>query len=93
MFALVVYGTIIFPQSPEYVNSPIVDLIEQIDYLVFDLWIIVEEKAKGALLVVRNCCTFEFEVIFGANVKRRFRFCMFNVVPIEEFCKKEWPKD
>ena len=34
MFALVVYGTIIFPQSPEFVDAAIVDLIEQIDYPV-----------------------------------------------------------
>ena len=31
MFALVVYGTIIFPQSLGYVDAAIVDLIEQID--------------------------------------------------------------
>ena len=31
IFVLVVYGTLIFPQSPGYVNSVVVDLIEQID--------------------------------------------------------------
>ena len=31
IFALVVYGTLIFSQSPEYVDATVVDLIEQID--------------------------------------------------------------
>ena len=31
IIALVVYGTLIFPQSPGYVDAAIVDLIEQID--------------------------------------------------------------
>ena len=31
IFALVVYGTLIFPQSPEYVYVTVVDLIEQVD--------------------------------------------------------------
>ena len=30
MFALVVYGTLVFPQSPRYVDAVVVDLIEQI---------------------------------------------------------------
>ena len=31
VFALVVYGTLIFPQSPGYIDAAVVDLIEQID--------------------------------------------------------------
>ena len=31
IFALVVYGTLIFPQSPGYIDATVVDLIEQID--------------------------------------------------------------
>ena len=31
IFALVVYGTLIFPQSPGYIDAAVVDLIEQID--------------------------------------------------------------
>ena len=31
IFALVMYGTLIFPQSPGYVDAAVIDLIEQID--------------------------------------------------------------
>ena len=31
MFGLVVYGILIFPQSPRYVDAAVVDLIEQIN--------------------------------------------------------------
>ena len=31
IFALVVYGTLVFSQSPEHVDAVVVDLIEQID--------------------------------------------------------------
>ena len=31
MFTLVVYGNVIFPQSPGYVDVAVVDLIEKID--------------------------------------------------------------
>ena len=31
IFTLVVYGTLIFPQSLGYVNAAVVDLIEQVD--------------------------------------------------------------
>ena len=31
IFALVVYGTLIFLQSPKYIDAAVVDLIEQID--------------------------------------------------------------
>ena len=31
IFALMVYGTLIFPQSPRYIDAAVVDLIEQID--------------------------------------------------------------
>ena len=31
IFALVVYGTLIFPQSPGYIDAIVVDLIKQID--------------------------------------------------------------
>ena len=43
IFALVVYGTLIFPQSPGYVDAAVVDLIEQIDNQVNPVLVIVVE--------------------------------------------------
>ena len=47
MFVLVVYGTIIFPQPPGYVDAAIVDLIEQIDCLVNLVHAIVTETIRS----------------------------------------------
>ena len=79
IFTLVVYGTLIFPQSSGYVNAAVVDLIEQIDNQVNPIpiifvetirsLIIVEGKSKEALLVVPNYCISGSGVTFGASVK------------------------
>ena len=47
IFALVVYGTLIFPQSPEYVDATVVDLIEQIDNQVNLVPAIVIETTRS----------------------------------------------
>ena len=43
IFILVVYGTLIFPQSSEYVDAKVVDLIEQIDNQVNPVPAIIAE--------------------------------------------------
>ena len=43
IFALVVYGTLIFPQSSGYVDATVVDLIEQIDNQVNPVPAIIAE--------------------------------------------------
>ena len=43
IFALVVYGTLIFPQSPGYVDAAVVDLIEQVDHQVNPIPVIIAE--------------------------------------------------
>ena len=43
IFTLVVYGTLIFSQSPRYVDAIVVDLIEQVDNQVNPIPIIIAE--------------------------------------------------
>ena len=89
MFALVVYGTIIFPQSPEYVDAAIVDLIEQMDYPVNLVPAIVAETIRSL-----NYCTRENEWSFigcaqllyiwvrnhfWGKCEAPLKFCMSNV--------------
>ena len=47
IFALMVYGTLIFPQSPGYVDATVVDLIEQIDNQANHIPAIVAETIRS----------------------------------------------
>ena len=67
IFALVVYGTLIFPQSSGYIDAAVVDLIEQINNQVNHGPAIIVETIwslnycmKEILLVALNCCIFGF---------------------------------
>ena len=79
IFSLVVYGTIIFPQSPEYVDATIVDLIEQMDcpvnpvpiIIVKTIWSLNYCRKEGEWSFI-GCAQLLYigsEVTFGANVK------------------------
>ena len=54
IFALVVYGTLIFPQSPGYVDAVVVDLIEQIDNQVNPVPAIIAETFRSLNYYRRN---------------------------------------
>ena len=47
MFALVVYGIIIFPQSSGYVDVAVVDLIEQINCSVNPVLVIIAKTIRS----------------------------------------------
>ena len=47
IFALVVYETLIFPQSPRYIDAAVVDLIEQIDNQVNSVPAIIVETIRS----------------------------------------------
>ena len=47
IFTLVVYGTLIFPQSPEYIDVAVIDLIEKIDNQVNPIPIIVAKTIRS----------------------------------------------
>ena len=80
IFALVVYGTLIFPQSLGYIDAAIVDLIEQIDNQVNPVPTIIVEiirslnycrrKGERNFIGCAPQCKFGSGTIFGASVKR-----------------------
>ena len=47
IFTLVVYSTLVFPQSPGYVNATVVNLIEQIDNQANPIPAIVAETIRS----------------------------------------------
>ena len=54
IFALVVYGTLIFPQSSGYVDAIVVDLIEQVDNQVNPVPAIIVETIRSLNYCRRN---------------------------------------
>ena len=54
IFALVVYGTLIFPQSPGYVDAEVFDLIEQVDNQVNPVPVIIPETFRSLNYCRRN---------------------------------------
>ena len=54
IFALVVYGTLVFPQSPRYVNATVVNLIEQIDNQANLVPAIVVETIRSLNFCIRK---------------------------------------
>ena len=103
IFALVVYGTLVFSQSPEYVDATIVDLIEQVDNQVNPIPTIIAETFRSLNYCRRNregsfvdCAHLLYIWIrshFWGKCEASLRFCMSTMVPIQEFCQKQWPKD
>ena len=103
IFALVVYGTLIFPQSPGYVDATVVDLIKQIDNQVNPVPTIVVEtirslnycirKDKGDFIGCVQLLYIWIQSRFWGKCEMSFRFCMSTMIPVREFCQKEWPKD
>ena len=103
IFALVVYGTLIFPQSPRYVDATDVDLIEQIDNQVNPVPVIVaktiwslnycKRKGEGSFIGCTQLLYIWIRSHFWGKCEAFLRFCMSAIVPIREFCQKEWPKD
>ena len=103
IFALVVYETLKFPQSPGYIDAVVVDLIEQIDNQVNPVPAIIVEtirslnyyKRKGEVNFI-SCAQLLYIWIrshFWGKCEVSFKFCMSTMIPIKEFCQKEWSKD
>ena len=80
IFALVVYGTLVFSQSPGYVEAAVVDLIEQIDNQVNPILAIITEtfrslnycrrNREGSFVGCAHFFIFGSEATFGASAKR-----------------------
>ena len=103
IFALVVYGTLIFLQSPGYIDAVVVELIEQIDNQVNPVLAIIVEtiwslnycrrKSEGNFFGYAQLLYICIQNHFWGKCEASFRFCMSTMIPIKEFCKKEWLKD
>ena len=103
IFALVVYGTLIFPQSPEYIDAAVVDLIEQIDNQVNPIPAIIAEtirslnycrrKGEGNFIGCAQLMYIWIRSHFWGRCEASIRFCMSTMITVREFRQKEWPKD
>ena len=103
IFTLVVYSTLIFPQSPGYVDAAVVDLIEQVDNQVNHVPAIIVETFRSLNYYRRNregrfvgCAQLLYIWIrshFWGKCEASLKFCMSTMIPVREFSQKEWPKD
>ena len=99
IFTLVVYGTLIFPQSPGYIDAAVVDLIEQIDNQVNHVPEIIAETIRSLNYYRRKgegnfiCCALLLYIWiqshFWGKCEASLRFCMSTLVPVKEFCQKQ----
>ena len=95
IFAQVVYDTLIFLQSPGYVDAAVVDLIEQIDNQVNPVPTIVVETIRSLNYYRRksersfiSCAQLLYIWIrshFWGKCEASLRFCMSTMVPVREF--------
>ena len=103
IFALVVYGTVIFPQSLRYVDAVVVDLIEQIENQVNPIPVIVAEtirslnyckrKGEGSFIGCAQLLYIWIRSHFWGKCEASLKFCMSTMIPGREFRQKEWPKN
>ena len=95
IFALVVYGILIFPQSPEYVDAAVVDLIEQIDNQVNPVPVIIAEtfrslndcrrNREGSFVGCAHLLYFWIRSHFWGKCEASLRFFMSTMIPVKEF--------
>ena len=98
-----VYGTLIFSQLPRYIDAAVVDLIEQIGNQVNPIPAIIAETIQSLNYCRRKgednfigCAQLLYIWIrshFWGKCKASLRLCMSTMIPIKEFCQKEWSKD
>ena len=98
-----VYGTLIFSQSPGYVDAAVVDLIEQVDNQVNPVPAIIAETFRFLNYCRRNregsfvgCAQLLYIWIrshFWGKCEASLKFYMSIMIPVREFSQKEWPKD
>ena len=103
IFSLVVYGIMIFLQSPGYINAVVVDLIEQIDNQVNLVSAIIVEtirflnycrrKGEGNFIGCAQLLYIWIRSHFWGKCEASLRFCMSTMVPVKKLCQKQWPKD
>ena len=90
IFTLVVYETLIFPQSPGYIDAAVVDLIEQIDNQVNPIPAIIVEtirslnycrrKGKGYFISCTQLLYIWIRNHFWGKCEVSLRFCMSSMI-------------
>ena len=98
-----VYETLIFPQSPRYIDVVVVDLIEQIDNQVNHVLAMIAEtiqslnyyrrKGEGNFIGCAQLLYIWIRIHFWGKCEASLRFCMSTMIPIKEFYQKGWSKD
>ena len=96
IFALVVYETLIFPQSSGYVDAAVVDLIEQIENQAHPVLAIIAEtiqslnycrkKGKESFIGCAQLLYIWIRSHFWGKCEASLKFCMSTMVPVREFC-------
>ena len=86
-----------------YIDATVVDLIEQIDNQVNPVPTIIAEtirslnyyrrKGKGNFISCAQLLYIWIQSHFWGKCEASLRFCKSTMVPVREFCQKEWPKD
>ena len=97
------YGILIFPQSPGYVDAAVVDLIEQINNQANPILAIVvkiirslnfcRRKGEEDFIGYAQLLYMWIRSHFWGKCETSIRFHMSTIVPVFEFYKKEWSKD
>ena len=100
VFALTVYGLIIFPKTPRHVEVSVIDLFDQVCRQSNPAPSILAEtirslsfcrkKGEGRFVGCAQMLYVWIRSHFWGEHNFRFQHCFTTFVPIEEFCKKEW---
>ena len=97
-----VYETLIFLQSPRYIDATVVDLIEQIDNQVNPVPAIIVEtirslnyyrrKREGNFIGSAQLLYIWIRSHFWGKCEASLKFCMSTMVSVKEFYQKQWSK-
>ena len=103
VFALAIYGLIIFSKVPEHVEVAVIDVIEQIKSQANPMSTIVVETLRTLNFCRRNenedlICYIQMLYVWirshfcGTN-STSLKFYMRDFSPIMHFCKMVWPRN
>ena len=101
LFAIMVYGMVIFPKVLNHVEAVIVDLVEQVDNQANPIPTIVVKtisslnfywkKGEGEFIGCVQLLYIWIRSHFWGTYTKSLKHYMDSFVPLKEFKKKEWP--
>ena len=102
VFAVAMYGMVIFPKVPNHIEIAVVDLIDQVNTQANLVSTIIVEtirslsyyhrKGKGQFIRCVQLLYIWLISHFYGECLKPFKYYIGAFVPIDEFCKKEWLK-